>query len=242
MPFPIFAHLFPIKTSTGCKDPIFVYNETIYRLIISNNYLDAFQKIFHWKSYFEKNKKRDLSLSSRIAFYDGRGNFENSTRFTRSRMKKKEKSIWRTPNVTARSHRAFLPSNVPNQLTPSSAITRASTSSGTICIRPVSNFFLFRSISASGSLRWTGRPSKTVDPESLILESMAADTLFQVVTKKKERERERKGRRRRGKGKESFSISTNEKRKKKTDGGWNCVVARGGVRCYPLKSRLWAVG
>lgn len=155
MPFPIFTHLFPIKTSTGCKDPIFVYNETIYRLIISNNYLDAFQKIFHWKSYFEKNKKRDLSLSSRIAFYDGRGNFENSTRFTRSRMKKKEKSIWRTPNVTARSHRAFLPSlsNVPNQLTPSSAITRASTSSGTICIRPVSNFFLFRSISTSGSLR-----------------------------------------------------------------------------------------
>lgn len=149
MPFPIFTHLFPIKTSTGCKDPIFVYNETIYRLIISNNYLDAFQKIFHWKSYC------DLSLSSCIAFYDGRGNFENSTRFTRSRMKKKEKSIWRTPNVTARSHRAFLPSlsNVPNQLTPSSAITRASTSSGTICIRPVSNFFLFRSISASGSLR-----------------------------------------------------------------------------------------
>lgn len=63
--------------------------------------------------------------------------------------------------------------------------------------------------------------TKTVDPESLILESMAADTLFQVVTKKKEREREReKEKKKEGRERNpSRYRRTRSERRKRTEAG-----------------------
>lgn len=154
--------------------------------------------------------------------------------------KKKEKSIWRTPNVTAQFHPTCPPTNAVVR-------RRASTSSGTICIRPVSNFFLSRWISetASGVSEVNGEAKEGPLTQNLSSWNRWPPTLSLKRWQRgkgKGRERER----RRERNPSRYRCDEKRKVRPREENGRRRVVARGGrgreVRCYPLKSRLWAVG
>lgn len=143
-------------------------------------------------------------------------------------MKKKEKSIWRTPNVTARSHRAFLPSlsNVPNQLTPSSAITHRA--------EPFV-FDPFPTFSFSVQYQPPGLWGERGDQARPLTQNLSSwnrwpPTLSFKWWQRKKKERERKGRRRKREGK-GILLDIDEREAKEENGRRlePCCSARRGA-------------
>lgn len=158
--------------------------------------------------------------------------------------KKKEKSIWRTPNVTAQFHPTSPP--LPLRLTPSSSADEPPHRAEPFVFDPFPTFSFPVEYQRPppGSPRWTGRPRKDRWPR---ISHPGIDGCRHSLWSGDKEEKER-GERERRRERNPSRYRCDEKRKvrPREENGRRRVVARGGrgreVRCYPLKSRLWAVG